>query len=629
MARHKAFKNPRTERRLFRSRAGVAMLFVLLMLCGIFVRYFILQVVHYEKYSTQSDKNRIQLQAIAPKRGLIYARNGELLAENIASHTLTITREHVDNLDETLALLQELLSLEDKDIERFKSRMRRYRPYSAIPLRYKLSEQEIAVVAVNRHRMPGVEVRAQLVRHYPYGDLFTHVLGYMGRINDRELERIDKTNYSATEHIGKLGIEKYYEDTLHGQVGYQQVETNARGRVLRVLERTDPVPGQDLHLYLDVEMQRMAQEALGNERGSVVAIDTETGGVVAMVSTPSYDGNMFVRGISSKDYAVLNNSPDLPLFNRAIQGQYPPGSTIKPMFGLAGLHHEVVSKRTTVHDPGWYQLPNDEHKYRDWKKGGHGHGINLDRAITQSCDIYFYDMAYKLGIDRIHPFSAPFGLGERTGIDLPNERSGLLPSRDWKRRTKRTHWYPGETINVGIGQGYMLATPLQLALMTSALANRGASKVPRLLHSLGDEQIVVPEREAIVVEDKHWQVVHRSMENVIHNWRGTAKRIAEGIDYRAAGKTGTAQVVSIAQDEEYDASKLKKHQLDHALFVGYAPAEDPKIAVAVVVENGEHGSSVAAPIARKMFDTWLLGAEVARANAAAVEEFVDEEADVE
>ena len=366
----------------------------------------------------------------------------------------------------------------------------------------------------------------------------------------------------------------------------------------------------DLHLFLDAKLQKVAQDAMGQERGSIVAIDPKTGGVLALVSTPSFDTNLFVNGISSKNYNSLRNSLDLPLFNRSLQGQYPPASTIKPMMALAGLHYGIVDTNTKVRDPGWWKIDGDERLYRDWtwkkQKRGHGTWVGLEQAIVESCDTYFYDLAYKLGIDRIHEFSAPFGLGEKTGIDNTNERSGLLPSREWKRKFKRLPWFPGETVNLGIGQGYMLVTPLQLAVSTAVIANRGKRHVPRLLKAIGDQPMAVPELPPIELKGQHWDAIFKAMRNVVHGRRGTASRINRGAEYKMAGKTGTAQVVSIAQDAEYDEEQLKKRQWDHALFMGFAPLDDPKIAVAVIVENGQHGSSMAAPIARKIFDEYLL-----------------------
>ncbi len=606
MAQPVALKDPIRERRIYRNRFLVASAVMTVCLGVIVGRYFYLQVVQHEIYKTQSDRNRIQLQPIAPKRGLIFDRNGVLLAENIPSYSLVLIKERVPDLDETLLALRDLISIEDRDIAKFRKRLRHRRPYQAVPLKFRLTEEEIARLAVNRYRLPGVDIDAQLVRNYPHGELLAHVLGYVGRINEREMDEIDVVNYSATNHIGKLGIEHFYEQTLHGTVGYQNVETNARGRVLRVLERHAPEPGADLYLNIDVNLQRVAHRVLGEERGAIVAIDPSDGGVLAMVSTPSYDINLFVNGISSADYKRLRESPDLPLFNRTLQGQYPPGSTLKPIFGLGGLNYGVVTRRTSVPDPGWYSLANDDRIYRDWKTGGHGHRVDLHQAVVESCDVYFYDLAYNMGIDRIHEFGKRFGLGERTGIDSDNERAGLLPSREWKRSVKGLHWFPGETINVGIGQGFMLTTPMQLAVATAVLANKGVHKVPRIVRTINGEPVDSPVKPKVELSDESdWDYMQAVMEDVVHGTKGTARNISNNLDYRIAGKTGTAQVIGIVSHADYDPSQVAKRQRDHALFVGFAPADKPAIALAVVVENGEAGGRVAAPIARKVFDAYL------------------------
>ncbi|GAA4106780.1 penicillin-binding protein 2 [Zhongshania borealis] len=608
MTRRQQLKNTHYERRVYRHRVAISIIFVITMTSILIARYGQLQITDYNIYKTHSDRNRIQLLPIAPKRGLIFDRNGVLLAENIPSYTLTVVKERVASLDDTLAIIGELIPLADDDIEQFRKRLSRRRPYEAVPLKFRVSDEEIAKIAVNRYRIPGVEIDAQLVRHYPHGELFAHVLGYVGRISERELDDIDPVNYSGTHHIGKIGLEKYYEELLHGTVGYQNVESNAHGRILRVLERHDPQPGGDIHLNVDAYVQKVAFDALEGQRGAIVAMDPKTGGIIAMVSTPSYDANLFVNGISSADYSGLQNDPDLPLYNRALQGQYPPASTIKPIWGLAGLHYGTVTSSTRIADPGWFSLPNDTRRYRDWKRGGHGASMNLEQAIVESCDVYFYELAYKLGIDRLHDFGVHFGLGVPTGIDNTNERSGILPSRTWKEEVRNSHWYPGETISVGIGQGFMLATPLQLAVATSVVASRGELRAPRLLASVDGEPVVAPVLGRMDnIPAAHWDAITRAMEQVVVGSRGTARGLKAGLTYRLAAKTGTAQVVGIAAGEKYDSSTLHKRNWDHALFVAFAPAEDPQIAVSVVIENGEHGGSVAGPAARKVFEAYLLG----------------------
>ena len=620
MQRYAAIKDSHQEQRLYRSRLILSLIIVVLFFGVLAYRYADLQIFQYDSFVTQSERNRVHVQPVAPKRGLIFDTNGVLLADNQPSYSLVLVKERVNSLDATLTDLQQLFDIDVRDVDKFKQRLKRRAPYQAVPLKFRLTEDEISRFAVNRYRLPGVEIKAQLVRNYPESDSLTHVVGYVGRINtsdQQDLARLKghKINYAATDHIGKIGIERFYESILHGEVGSQHVETNAHGRVLRVLQQEKPTPGVDLTLHIDAVLQKNIIELMGDRRGSVVALDPKTGGVLAMVSTPTYDANPFVTGISTESYAKLRDSIDLPLFNRSLQGQYPPGSTIKPIIGLTGLHYRVVSASSNVADPGWYQLPNDDRLYRDWKKGGHADFINLHDSIAQSCDVYFYDLAYKLGVDRIHDFSAHFGLGDRTGIDSTNERSGLLPSREWKKQNKNQPWFPGETLNIGIGQGYMLATPLQLAVATATIANRGERPVPRLvkqapeLSSNGQStsmQTDLIDDSTFTVADDYWDQIIHSMEAVVHDHvHGTARGIARGLNYRIAGKSGTAQVIGIAQGEEYDEEAILERQRDHALFVGFAPADNPQVAVAVIVENAGGGSTHAAPIARKVFD-WVL-----------------------
>jgi len=607
MARRLIFKDPRQERRLILGRLAMTVLCMLLGLGMLLYRYHDLQIVQHEVYRTASERNRVQLRPVAPKRGLIFDRNGVLLAENMPSYSLTVVIEQAGDLDAVLDSLAELVALDDGDLRRFRQRLRHRRPFEAVPLRFRLSEEEIALVAINRHRLPGVDVDAQLVRHYPHGELFAHVLGYIGRISEVELGQLDPVNYAGTHYLGKVGVERHYEAVLHGLVGSEQVETNARGRVLRVLERSDPVPGQDLVLHLDLELQRVASQALKGLRGALVALDTETGGVLAMASTPSYDPNLFVNGISRQDYLRLQQDLDLPLFNRALQGQYPPASTVKPIYALAGLHYGVVTPQTRIRDPGWYQLPNDTRRYRDWKRGGHGETVNMEEAVAESCDTYFYDLAHRLEIDRLHEFTVQFGLGSPTGIDSSSEQAGLMPSRQWKRSVRGQAWFPGETLSVGIGQGAMLTTPLQLAVATMALANRGRFYRPQLVREVGSQaRSPEPLPPVAVAREHYWQVMVDTMVAVVHGRRGTARGIGSDAPYRIAGKTGTSQVIGIAQDGRYDREQIELRNRDHALFISFAPAEAPSIAVAVVVENGEFAGSVAAPIARRVMDAWLL-----------------------
>ena len=610
MPNHIALKDPYRESRVYSARTVTAIILVMGLLAVILTRYYSLQISEYEVYRTQSDRNRVQLQPLPPKRGLIYDRNGVMLADNRPSYILSVVRERVPDLEATLAQLQMLLPVSESDLDKFHKKLKRRRPYEAVPLRFRLTEQERARLAVNRYRLPGVVVDAQLLRHYPHGELFSHALGYVGRINEREALILDETDYRGTFHVGKVGVEKYYEDVLHGEVGYQNVESNAHGRVLRVLERHLPAPGTDLVLHLDIRVQRAAVEALGDRRGAVVAMDPLTGGVLALVSTPGFDTNLFVNGISSRDYSALRDSLDVPLFNRAIQGQYPPGSTVKPIMAMAGLESGLVTPESTVPDPGWYKLPGDSRKYRDWilriRGTGHAPRVDLQMAIAESCDVYFYDLARRLTIDRMHEYLHPYGFGERTGIDTTSESSGVLPSTAWKRGAMAQAWYPGETLSAGIGQGYMLATPMQLAVATTVLASKGKRRTPRLLKSIAGEPVNLPELEPIVASAANWESVYDGMREVVHGKRGTAKYLSKGIAYEMAGKTGTAQVIGIPQNAVYNEDEVAERHRHHGLFIAFAPIEAPTIAVAIIVENGG-GSSAAAPIARAVIDTWLLG----------------------
>lgn len=605
-------KNPIRERHLFNNRAIIAALFSILLLLVLIARMSYLQLMRHDHYTTLSTNNRVALQPLAPTRGLIYDRNGVLLAQNLPTFSLEIVQERVEDMDATLALIGELIDVSDEDIERFRHELKRRRRFEAVPLRFRLSEKEVALIAVNNHRLPGVEINSTLTRHYPLGALSAHTVGYVGRINERELKQLDPSNYAATTYVGKIGVEKSYETLLHGNVGYQQVETNASGRVLRILERTPPTPGQNLYLNIDMELQRAAEQAFGEERGALVAIEPGTGAVLSLVSVPNYDPNLFVNGIPLKTYRALSDSRDQPLFNRALRGQYPPGSTTKPFVGLAGLELNEITTLDSVVCPGWYSLKGDDHRYRDWKKTGHG-TIGLTRAIVESCDVFFYDLSLNLGIDNISSYMDHFGFGRRTNIDIGGDATGLLPSREWKRRVRKEPWFPGETLITGIGQGFFLSTPLQLANATATLASRGSLMKPTVVRAIEDpasmERKPMPSTliEEVPINDPgNWWRIERAMTRVVHGLHGTARRINPGLKYKMAGKTGTAQVFSIAQDAEYEADEIAKRLRDHALFIAFAPVDDPQIAVAVIVENGGSGGAVAAPIARQVIDHYLL-----------------------
>jgi penicillin-binding protein 2 len=605
--------DPAHQKRLITRRSIVALL-VMLVLAGVISgRMVSLQVFGYQHFATLSQQNRVRLIAVPPTRGLIYDRNGVVLAENRPSFRLMVTPEQVPDMNDTLKRLGAVIDLSEADLARFRELIARKPRFEAVPLKFHLAQAEVARLAVDRHRFPGVEVEAQLTRHYPLGEVAVHAVGYVGRINAQELQRLESdgraADYSGTSHIGKTGVERYYEDLLHGSVGVERVETNALGRAIRTLERTPPVSGKDIYLTLDIRLQQAAEQALEGYSGAIVALDPGNGEVLALVSNPGYDPNLFVNGIDLSDYRALQTDRDQPLFNRALRGQYPPGSTVKPFIGLAALENGTITLQDKIFCPGYYQIPGNDHRYRGWKNGGHG-WQNLTDAIAESNDIFFYNVAYRLGIDAMSRFMKRFNFGADTGIDLPGERAGIVPSREWKRAVKGEGWYHGETVITGIGQGYTLATPLQLAYATALLANRGSRVQPHILRAAraaGAETVTAGATgEPIRLKDPaHWEQVIKAMRRVVHGARGTARRIGAGIDYTIAGKTGTAQVFGIAQDEEYNAEELAKRLHDHALFIAFAPVEAPRIALAVIAENGGSGSGTAAPIARKVLDAYM------------------------
>ncbi|CAI8421218.1 MAG: Peptidoglycan D,D-transpeptidase MrdA [Porticoccaceae bacterium UBA1117] len=603
-----AFSDPARERQIFVGRVLLASLLMLAFTAILIARYFDLQINQHQDFVTQSDNNRVHMRPNPPARGVIYDRNGEMLADNQSVSNLTIIRERSNDLEKLIENIGTLVPLSESDVTRFYKRLKRRRPFEQTPIKFNLSEEEQAILAVNEHRLDGVKVSARLSRFYPKRDLFAHVVGYVGRINEREISLIDPIQYSGTDSIGKVGLEKFYENSLLGSVGSEHVETNARGRVMRVLNKVDPDSGSDLVLHVDSNLQQIAFDAFVGERGALVAMDVKTGGVLAMVSAPSYDANLFVSGISQKNYSELLNSADNPMFNRAIQGQYPPGSTVKPLFGLIALDNKTVSPSTRIEDPGFFFMEGIERPWRDHnsERGGHGKGVDLAKAIIESCDVFFYKMGIKTGINILSSNSSAFGLGAKTGIDLPGEATGIMPSRTWKKENRNASWFNGDTINMSIGQGFMLSTPLQLAVMTARIASKGKIIEPRLVKSVGGIDLVPAKTKQVKeIDPKYWDYIHDSMKGVVHSARGTATSINRGLTYTMAGKTGTAQVVSISADEDYDKSKLNKRQWDHALFIAFAPFDDPQIAVGLIVENGEHGSSAAAPIARSVIDAYL------------------------
>lgn len=627
-------KDHEAERELFSRRLVVAGVLVLLLFAALIAKLVNLQIVQYDYFSARSDGNRLHSQYVPPARGLIFDNRGKLLADNQPIFNLTIVREQAGDLDETLDYIDTLINLSDDEREQFRKRLRRNRvPFTSVPLRYVLSEEDKSKIAVNSFKLPGVAIEPQFVRQYPLADLTAHSVGYVSEINRTELDTFDdkeRENYGGTNHIGKTGIERTYEDLLHGTVGYEIVEKNNRGQVMRRLDRTDPIAGKNISLYLDSQLQIAAEEALGDYRGAVVAIDPNTGGILAMVSKPGFDPNLFVTGISNKNYSVLvTDEINTPLFDRSTN-PYPPGSTVKPFIGLGGLHHGLVDYEFAIEDPGYFRLPGVSYRWGDYTLrtaigGGHGH-TDLQKAIYQSCDTFFYDLGHRMGIDTMHGFMAQFGFGQNLALDIDYARTGVLPSRDWKRETRGEPWYPGDTINSSIGQGFMWATPLQLATAASVIANKGKIIQPRMLKAIDGvpyEPVIAEPMEDVLVNDPdYWRYIEESMAMVVHRafndvFReyGTAYEAVAMKDpdmpYRMAGKSGTAQVVGISQEilqsEDIQVSDLNK---DHALFISYAPAENPhikpQIAIAVFVENGEHGSSVAGPIAKSVSDTYLL-----------------------
>ncbi len=627
-------KDHEAERELFSRRLAVAAIFVVLLFAALIMKLVNLQVAQYDYFSARSDGNRLHSQYVPPARGLIFDGRGQLLADNQPIFNLTIVQEQVENLDETLAYLSTLIGLTEDDIEQFNNRMRRNRvPFSSVPLRYVLNDAEKSKIAVNSHKLPGIAIEPQFVRQYPLSELTAHSVGYVSEINRDELESLSDTereNYGGTNHIGKTGIERTYEDLLHGTVGYEIVEKNNRGQVMRYLDRTDPVAGKNITLYLDGELQIAAEKALGDFRGAVVAIDPATGGVLAMVSKPGFDPNLFVTGISNKNYNVLvTDNVNTPLFDRTTN-PYPPGSTIKPFLGLGGLHYGLVDYEFAIEDPGYFRLPGVSYRWGDYTLrtaigGGHGH-TDLQKAIFQSCDTFFYDLGSRMGIDSMHDFMSLFGFGQNFTVDINYARTGVLPSREWKRETRGEPWYPGDTVNSSIGQGYMWATPLQLATAVSIVANKGKVVQPRMLKAVEgvpyQPVIEDPIADVVVNDPDYWRYIEEAMTMVVHRpysdefrGYGTAFEAIAMADrempYKMAGKSGSAQVVGISQEilqsKDIMVSDLNK---DHGLFISFAPADNPhiapKIAIAVFVENGEHGSSVAGPIAKSVIDTYLL-----------------------
>jgi len=601
------------EAALFYRRATISFITVFLLLCLLVANLTYIQVFSFKTYQTRSDQNRISILPLPPTRGLIYDRNGILLAENKPVFDLQLIYEKVPDMPETLDKLIILLGLSNSEIDDFRKKIKAQRRFKSVTLKSNLSQEQIAIFSVNRHKFPGVSINSNLKRYYPYGKVLTHVLGYVAKINTKDVKRLEDkgstANYKGTRDIGKLGVESYYEGLLHGEAGYQEVEVNNRGRIIRTLKVVPPKPGRDLTLNIDLPLQQAAYAQLAGRRGSVVILDAKNSGVLAMVSTPSYDPNLFVHGINTTAYSKLLDPIQKPLINRATQGRYPPASTIKPLMAIAGLEDKVISSHTKIFDPGWYEVPNTTKKFRDWKRWGHG-WVDVYKAIEQSCDTYFYYLAFDLGIDKIHDFMIQFGFGQYTGIDLHEETKAIMPSREWKRLYRRQSWYHGDTIPIGIGQGYWLTTPLQLAQSINILANRGKINEPRILKGFnsntGSLSLPLDQKAPIKLKnERNWQVAIDGMYGVANNPHGTALKAFRNTSYVVAGKSGTAQVFGLKKDEKYDASTLAEHLKDNAMFVAFAPLNNPQVVAAVVLENAGGGSSHAAPVVRKIFDTWF------------------------
>ncbi len=598
------------ESRLFRQRTLVVSFLAITAFFGLAIRYGMLQLIDYELYSSLSENNRVHLEAVPPPRGIIFDRNGVILADNQPTFSLTLNRDRSHHFKASLQTLATLLDLSPEDLLRIQDKAAHMHHYEDVPVKLRLTDADIARVSEQRYRLPGVTISVELARHYPLGAMLSHTLGYVSRISEQEQEHLDPEIYDGTQLIGKSGLEKYYENILHGRPGYQHVETNAHGQLIRVLERTAPARGDDLTLFLDIHLQQIAWDALGNRRGAVVAIDPKTGGILAFVSTPGFDPNPFVGGIPYKLYKALRDDPDEPLYNRALQGVYPPGSTIKPFEGLGAVELALIDWKWKISDPGFYHLAGDSHVFHDWKKGGHGI-VDLFLAIEQSCDTFFYQVGARYGVDRFHDWMSQFGFGQKTQVDLVNERAGTLPSTAWKRRIFKAPWYPGEMLSVAIGQGYFTVTPLELATAVAMLANGGHRIRPHLLKSISGPFPYDPVNHStgqIPIRDpNNWLQLHQAMAAVVSGPHGTATGIGRTLKgYTIAGKTGTAQVRGL-NGQKYNAAQTPERFRDHAWFIAFAPVENPQIAIAVLVENGQHGGSAAAPIARAMFDYWLLG----------------------
>jgi penicillin-binding protein 2 len=609
MKNRRALKDARDETALFRRRALVGFVLILLGLGGLVGRYMVLQVTRHAEFATRSTNNRVKPRAIPPARGLIYDRNGVVLADNVPAFRLEVVPEQVKDMPALLARLGKVVPLDQDDIDAFNKQLRQSRRFDSVPLKMHLTEDEIDHFAVNRWRFPSVDVVPYLTRHYPFGPLFAHVVGYVGRIDADDLQRLDPDRYQGTSHVGRSGVERSYEDLLHGKPGYELLEVNADGRTQHVLETHAPTPGRSLYLSIDVRIQKAAEAAFEGRPGAAVAIDPRNGQVLAMVSVPTFDPNLFVNGISQADYSALTTNPDKPLYNRALRGVYPPGSTVKPFLALGGLELGLRKPSDTVFSNGQFCLPGQTRCYRDDKRGGDG-TVDMVTAIEKSTNTYFYKLALDMGIDRLSQWMGRFGFGRKTGVDLIGESDGILPSREWKATNSKQPWYPGETVIAGIGQGYWAVTPLQLAHAVATLAGGGVPYLPRLglaTSTVGEVQrqpLPNPPGAALIRQRGDWAVINEGMRAVITD--GTGRGLNDGFPYAIAGKSGTAERYSRTSDA-YDTNRSTAYLATRhrAWFIAYAPADHPQIAVAVVLEQGAWGASAAGPIVRKILDAWL------------------------
>ena len=603
------------ESSIIKKRIFIVGSIIALLIGGLIFGLFSLAVVQHEHYTTLSKTNRQKILPIAPIRGLIYSNDGVVLAENKPTYSLQVIPEKIDDIDNLITRLREIVHIDDEDIKKFQHLSSKKRRFERVALKENLTEKEVALFSVNRHLFSSVDVVESFYRNYPLGKDLAHSIGYVSRIDENDLKNISEaglsSNYIATTHIGKLGIEKSYESFLHGKVGYQKVEVNAEGRVIRILEKTSPISGNNIYLSIDLLLQKTAAESLGDRKGAIVAMDPRSGNILAFVSSPTYDPNQFSSGINAALYKSLLSSKNKPLVNRVIQGKYPPGSTIKPFLGLIALDNEIRNLSDEVWCPGWFSLDGHDHRYRDWKKEGHGR-TNLDKAIIESCDVFFYKLAFRLGIDEIYRGLSDFGFGQVSGIDITAEKNGLLPSRRWKKENIKDPWFPGETVILGIGQGYALATPMQLVVATAAIANKGILFEPKLVSGISNQEGIGITTTSNKIKNRiqlknnsSWKEILKSMQSVVHDTNGTAWKSGLNAEYNFAGKTGTAQIIGIDQESEYKEEEIPDDLKDHALFIALAPVEQPEIALAIVVENGGGGSKTAAPIARKMLDSYF------------------------